>query len=140
MAQCPTGYAPRLFWPGSHFYGFMGAGRNLRRPVYSGASTFASWVAAASPLVTNPPSGLQPSPRFHPPEFSLSLSLSLSLPSPRLFFLFSKVPPRGYCRRPTCGRHPRLAASFFRPPAPRTMVTPCILCIGRQDRRLSCSG
>lgn len=33
MVQCPTGYAPRLFWPGSHFYGFMGTERNLWRPV-----------------------------------------------------------------------------------------------------------
>ncbi|EFN65765.1 hypothetical protein EAG_01256 [Camponotus floridanus] len=31
MAQCPAGYAPRLFWPSSHFYGFMGNERNLWR-------------------------------------------------------------------------------------------------------------
>lgn len=88
MAQCPTGYAPRLFWPGSHFYGFTGNGRNLWRPVYSratSAGTFASWVAAASPLVTD----AELSPSFSLPSFPL---LSLLTPV-RSLFLFSKVPP-----------------------------------------------
>lgn len=34
MAQCPTGYVGRLFWPCSHFSGFMGNGQNLWHPVH----------------------------------------------------------------------------------------------------------
>lgn len=81
MAQCPTGYTPRLFWPGSHFYGFMGRERNLWRPVYSratSAGTFASWVAVASPLVTDPPAFL---------SLFLSLSLTLGASHPRMITL-----------------------------------------------------
>lgn len=81
MAQCPAGYAPRLFWPSSYFYGFMGNGRNLWRSIYRATQrapgTFASsWVAVASPLVTDPlpalPLSLSSLPlslsvvRFHP--------------------------------------------------------------------------
>lgn len=131
MAQCPTGYTPRLFWPGSHFYGFMGRERNLWRPVYSratSAGTFTSWVAVASPLVTDPPA---------------FLSLFLSLPYSRRF-----SPPHDHsssyfpkfrlgllrCPRPTAACVSTLSApAFSTPSAPGTMVTPSF--VSRRDRR-----
>lgn len=126
MVQCPTGYAPRLFWPGSHFYGFMGTERNLWRPVYSGAqratSTFASWVAAASPLVTKPTR--HPRSSSFAPSFSVfSLPLSLLLPPSDCSSYFPK-----FCVQPAAatpaGWFPPGRRQLFPPSAPGTMVTP----------------
>lgn len=136
MAQCPAGYAPRLFWPSSHFYGFMGNGRNLWRSVYRATQrapgTFASsWVAAASPLVTNPPPGLLLS------LSSLSLSLSVFLarslvftPAAQLFFLFSKVVSR---KRELLGYRDQPPPAFSTGRAWYNGYN--VLCIGAGDRR-----
>lgn len=71
----------RLFWPCSHFSGFMGNGQNLWHPVHF-------CLAAAPPLVTEPLAFHDCSSYFSNfprpfPAFSLSLSLSLPI------FLFS---------------------------------------------------
>lgn len=68
----------RLFWPCSHFSGFMGNGQNLWHPVHF-------CLAAAPPLVTEPLAFHDCSSYFSNfprpfPAFSLSLSLSAHLP------------------------------------------------------------
>lgn len=100
----------RLFWPGSHFHGFMGSRRNLwPSRIYSratSAGTFASQVAAASPLVTDSPSGFTLS--------SLPLFYAHTYPAVRDCSYFPKFRwerAAQLCR----DRHPHVAAGS--PPA-----------------------
>ena len=117
--------SPRLFWPGSHFHGFMGSGRNLwPSRIYSRAtnapvSTFASQVAAALPLVIDPPRrrGFHPSPAL---PFSPSLSLPRTYPAARNCSYFPKFRRErellDYRDRPPPSRCHRRSASFFHRP------------------------
>lgn len=133
MAQCPTGYAPRLFWPGSHFYGFMGSGRNLWRPLYSRAQR----APALLPRGSRPRVAIS----YKPAGFSLFLLL----PSPAreialLIFQSSTGSRRG--QTPTTNRHHRHRLRFhalrqlFPSSALGTMVTPAF--VSRRDRRVRC--
>lgn len=127
MAQCPAGYAPRLFWPSSHFYGFMGNERNLWCSVYRATQRsprhFCLFVGRGRIAISYRPAA----------GSSLSLPLPPPPPPPPLFssHSFSSTPhncssyfPKLCRERESCWATATDRRQLFPLAAPGTMVTP----------------